>query len=58
MICSKNRASITLPDTVTSIGDSAFYCCEELTSITIPGRGTFRLSRWDKTHEIQSLLRK
>ncbi|MBQ8916448.1 MAG: leucine-rich repeat domain-containing protein, partial [Alistipes sp.] len=28
--------SITLPDSVTSIGDYAFYGCTSLTSITIP----------------------
>ena len=28
--------SITIPDSVTSIGDSAFYNCSSLTSITIP----------------------
>ena len=28
--------SITIPDSVTSIGDSAFNNCESLTSITIP----------------------
>ncbi|MGM9551004.1 MAG: leucine-rich repeat protein, partial [Clostridia bacterium] len=29
-------ASITIPDSVTSIGDSAFYGCSSLASITIP----------------------
>ncbi|MBQ3151470.1 MAG: leucine-rich repeat protein, partial [Clostridia bacterium] len=30
------RTSYTIPDSVTSIGDSAFYSCDSLTSITIP----------------------
>ncbi|MBE6206725.1 MAG: leucine-rich repeat domain-containing protein [Rikenellaceae bacterium] len=28
--------SVTIPDSVTSIGDSAFYSCDSLTSVTIP----------------------
>ena len=32
----KNLTSITIPEGVTSIGESAFYGCENLTSITIP----------------------
>ena len=32
----KKGTSFTIPDSVTSIGDSAFYCCESLTSIVIP----------------------
>ncbi len=30
------RISYTIPDSVTSIGDSAFYRCSSLTSVTIP----------------------
>lgn len=45
MICETNYyafagcdslSNITIPNSVTSIGDSAFACCESLSSITIP----------------------
>ena len=32
--------SVTIPDSVTSIGDSTFYGCSGLTSVTIPGSVT------------------
>ena len=34
--CSPNATNVTIPDSVTSIGDSAFYNCTSLTSIVIP----------------------
>ena len=39
--------SITIPDSVTSIGDGAFGCCENLRSITIPRHFTYPdVKRW------------
>jgi len=32
----KTNTSFTIPDSVTSIGNSAFYDCTNLTSVTIP----------------------
>ena len=34
--CKKQLSSIHIPDSVTSIGDGAFWGCENLTSITLP----------------------
>jgi hypothetical protein len=36
-----NLTSVTIPDSVTSIGTGAFYGCDKLTSITIPDSVTF-----------------
>ena len=36
----KNLASITIPNSVTSIGNNAFYNCSGLTSVTIPNSVT------------------
>ena len=36
----KNGAAFRIPDGVTSIGSGAFYRCNELTSVTIPGSVT------------------
>ena len=38
--CCAALNSITIPDSVTSIGNEAFYCCDSLTSITIPSSVT------------------
>lgn len=34
--CESGILSITIPNTVTTIGDAAFYGCSDLTSVTIP----------------------
>ena len=36
----KTATSFTISDSVTSIGDGAFYYCSSLTSVTIPDRAT------------------
>ena len=36
VLCPKGKSEFTIPDSVTSIGDSAFEGCKSLTSITIP----------------------
>ena len=36
----KPITNVTIPNTVTSIGASAFYCCRSLTSVTIPNSVT------------------
>ena len=35
-----NLASVTIPGSVTSIGDATFYDCSSLKSVTIPGSVT------------------
>ena len=35
-----NLTSVTIPNSVTSIGNSAFYYCSNLTSVTIPSSVT------------------
>ena len=34
--CPGAKISVVIPDSVTSIGTSAFYCCDSLTSVMIP----------------------
>ena len=34
--CPRGRKRVVIPDSVTSIGDNAFYACDSLTSVTIP----------------------
>lgn len=47
---SSSPTSVTIPDSVTSIGDSAFYACQYLTSVTLPdsvtsiGKEAFKFS--------------
>ena len=40
IFCPNKKASITIPNSVTSIGDRAFYVCSGLTSATIPNSVT------------------
>jgi hypothetical protein len=40
-----NLTSITIPNSVTSIGDMAFMSCDNLTSITIPNSVT-SIGKW------------
>ena len=40
LCCCSNLESIIIPNSVTSIGDYAFYYCRELTSVTIPNSVT------------------
>ena len=41
IFCPNKKASITIPNSVTSIGDCAFINCSELSSITIPNSVTY-----------------
>ncbi len=42
-----NIKKVVIPDSITTIGDTAFFCCRSLTSVTIPdsvtsiGNGAF-----------------
>lgn len=38
--------SVSLPNTVVSIGESTFYECTELTSVTVPEKATEILTRF------------
>ena len=38
--CCKDIISVTIPNSVTSIGENAFFGCESLTSVTIPNSVT------------------
>ncbi len=38
--CSADATSVSIPNSVTSIGDNAFFLCESLTSVTIPNSVT------------------
>ncbi len=48
--------SITIPDSVTEIGDRAFECCDELTSVTI-GNGVTSIgaSAFDQCYDLTSV---
>ncbi len=39
-MCCDGLTSVTIPNSVTSIGDEAFYDCTSLTNVTIPNSVT------------------
>ncbi len=43
---SRTITSVTIPESVTKIGDHAFVCCAELTSVTILGEGLTEIGPW------------